>query len=141
MSKLKSYGVIVKTRDEWSGIVKARSLADAKSVAEDEFNEGNLRQSGEEVETVIAFKPRKRCGGWTTFERRFRPLPSPDHDFLWDIGQATEGADYRYWWTVLDCDGRMLVTPGFRLVNRFAFIRCARPWTDEDLHQPDYRYD
>ena len=32
-------------------------------------------------------------------------------------------------------------SPGFRFVNRFAFVRCAKPWTDVDLHQPGYRYD
>ena len=87
------------------------------------------------------FKQRTRCGRLNTFERRFAPLPAPDHDLLWEIGQVPPGADDRYWWTVLDCDGRLYLSPGFRFVNRFAFVRCARAWTEDDQRQPDYRYD
>lgn len=71
------------------------------------------------------FKQRVRCGSWNCFEQRFAPLPAPDHDLLWEIGQVPETADYRYWWTVLDCEGRLYLSPGFRFVNRFAFVRCA----------------
>ena len=91
---------------------------------------------------TIATRQRRRCGSWSTFERRFQPMPAPNHDLLWEVrGEVPSNADYRYWWTVRDSDGRLLVTPGFRFVNRFAFIRCALPWTDEDERQPDYRYD
>ena len=92
---------------------------------------------------MSAPKIRTRCGSWSTFERRFQPLPAPNHDVLWDIRgeHSANAADHRYWWTVLDCDGRLYVTPGFRFVNRFAYIRCAVPWSDDDRRQPDYRYD
>ena len=83
---------------------------------------------------------RTRCGSWRSFERRFRPLPAPDHDLLWDLHQLPKGAPAPHWWTVLDCDGRLYLSPGFRLVNRFAYVRCAVPWTDADRAQPDYRY-
>jgi hypothetical protein len=86
-------------------------------------------------------KQHTRCGSWRTFERRFQPLPAPSHDVLWDLHQLPRGADARYWWTVLDCDGRLYVSPGFRFVNRFAYIRCTLPWTNDDDDQPDYRYD
>jgi hypothetical protein len=64
MSKLKSYEVIVKTSAEWSGTVQAKSRSDARRIAGQEFDEGSLQQCGEEVETVIAFKPRTRRGSW-----------------------------------------------------------------------------
>ena len=51
---------------------------------------------------------------------------------IWDVGTVQEDTDYRHWWTVLDCEGRLLLAPGFRFVNRFAFVRCAKPWTDMD---------
>lgn len=87
-------------------------------------------------------KQRTRCGSWRTFERRFQPMPAPNHELLWELrGEVPADADYRYWWTVLDCEGRLYVSRGFRFVNRFAFIRCAVPWTDDDERQPDYRYD
>jgi len=87
------------------------------------------------------FKQRARCGNWNTFERRFAPLPAPDHDVLWEIGQVPPDVDDRYWWTVLDCEGQLYLSPGFRFVNRFAFVRCEQPWTEDDQQQPDYRYD
>jgi hypothetical protein len=141
MSVLKPYDVIVKTTAEWSGTVNATSLRQAKQLAEQAFDDGSLSQCGENVEAVIAFRPRKRTGIWATFERRFEPMPAPNHDFLWDVGTVPKDADPRYWWTVLDCDGRLPRAPGFCFVNRFAFVRCAKPWSDEDFQQPGYRYD
>jgi len=141
MSKLKSYEVFVKTSGEWYGSVNAKSLREAKRLAEDEFNEGNLRQCGEEVEGVIAFKPRTRSGSWSTFERRFQPIDSPDETVWWHRGQLPKDVDARLVWTILDCEGRLFVRPGFHFVNRIDYVRCRLPWSDEDLHQPGYRYD
>ena len=138
---LKSYEVIVKTTTEWSGTVDATSLRHAKQLAEESFGEGGLSQCGEDVEAVVAFRLRKRVGSWSTFERRFGPLPAPNHDYLWDVGAVQKDADFRYWWTVLDCEGRLSLSPGARFVDRFAFVRCAKPWTDVDFQQPGYRYD
>ena len=140
MRKLKSYEVIVKTSAEWSGTVQAKSRSDARRIAGQEFDEGSLQQCGEEVETVIAFKPRTRCGSWRTFERRFRPMNGP--------GGALSGAssscpkcrpasrlDHRR------LRGHLYVSPGYRFVNRIDYVLCEVPWTDEDTRQPDYRYD
>ena len=62
MSKPKTYDVMVRASAEWYGTVHANSLRDAKRIAEDEFNVGNLRQCGEEVEAIVAFKQRTRTG-------------------------------------------------------------------------------
>lgn len=87
-------------------------------------------------------KRRSRCGSWNTFARRFRPMRAPHHHLLWAVRhEVPNDADPRHWWTVLDCEGRLYLTPGFRFVNRFAYVRCALPWTDADLEQPDYLYD
>ena len=141
MSKLKSYDVIVKTSDEWHGGVQAKSIADAKRIAEQQFSEGNLQQCGEEVETVIAFRLRARVGSWSTFERRFKPINSPDDTVWWRFAQLPKHVDPHLVWTILDCEGRLYVSPGFRFVNRIDYMLCQVPWTDEDQHQPDYRYD
>lgn len=141
MTKLKTYDVIVKTSTEWYGEVQAKSLRSAKRLAESEFDEGNLRQIGEEFEAVIAFIPRKRVGSWRTFERRFRPLDGPDGAQYWPREKLPKDVDYRLVWTILDCDGRLYVSPGFHLVNRIDYVLCEVPWTDEDAQQPDYRYD
>jgi hypothetical protein len=49
-------------------------------------------------------------------------------------------ADPRHWWTVLGCDGRLLLAPGFHVVNRFAYILCRNAWGGETNAHPDYRY-
>lgn len=141
MSKFKIYDVVVKTSAEWTGTVQANSLRNAKRIAEEEFNEGNLRQCGEEVEGVIAFKQRTRIGSWSTFERRFRPIDSPDQTLWWGREQLPRDVDPHLVWTIIDCDGKLTVSPGFRFVNRIDYVLCEVPWTDEDRQQPDYRYD
>ena len=47
MSKLKSYEAIVITSAEWAGSVQAASRAEAKSLAECEFNDGNFKAAYE----------------------------------------------------------------------------------------------
>lgn len=141
MSKLKSFEVIVTTSGEWYGTVNAQSRREAKRLAEDAFNEGNLRQCGEEVESVIAFRQRTRSGSWSTLERRFQPVDSPDETVWWHRDQLPKDVNPRLVWTILDCDGRLYVRPGFHLVNRIDYVLCRLPWNDEDLHQPGYRYD
>jgi len=44
-------------------------------------------------------------------------------------------------WTIVDCEGQLYVSPGYRFVNRIDYALCEVPWTDEDRLQPDYRYD
>ena len=141
MRKLKSYEVIVKTSAEWSGTVQAKSRSDARRIAGQEFDEGSLQQCGEEVETVIAFKPRTRCGNWRTFARRFRPIDGPGGTLYWRFEQLPKDVESRRVWTIVDCDGQLHVSPGCRFVNRIDYVLCEVPWTDEDRLQPDYRYD
>jgi len=49
--------------------------------------------------------------------------------------------DPRLVWTIVDCDGKLYVSPGFHYVNRIDYVLCGNPWTDDDERQPDYRYD
>ena len=44
-------------------------------------------------------------------------------------------------WTIVEGDKHLWVSPGFRFVNRIDYVLCAVPWTDDDVGQPDYRYD
>ena len=50
--RLKTYDVIVTTSAEWFGTVEAKSRSAAKRLAEDEFNEGNLKQCDEEIQRI-----------------------------------------------------------------------------------------
>jgi hypothetical protein len=84
---------------------------------------------------------RTRAGSWRTFERRFRPLDGPDGATYWGREQLPRDVDPRLVWTIVDCDGKLYVSPGFHLVNRIDYVLCRNPWTDDDELQPDYRYD
>lgn len=49
MKKLKTYEVTVTTMDKWFGTVEAKSRSTARRRADYHFNEGDLRQIGEEI--------------------------------------------------------------------------------------------
>ncbi len=85
---------------------------------------------------------RTRARSWKIFERRFRPIDREDGTPLWQPSEVRfrEVADYRQWWSVIDCDGRLYLSAGYRFVNRFAYVRCEVPWTDAD-YLIDYLYD
>lgn len=77
---------------------------------------------------------------WETFEKLFDPIFRADDSLLWYPGEVGFDPDPRYWWTVLDCDGRLLLAAGFHFVNRVGFIRCTRPWGGEPMEHPEYFY-
>ncbi len=85
---------------------------------------------------------RTRAGSWNIFERRFRPIQREDGSLLWDRSEipTRETINWREWWTVVDCDGRLYLAAGYHFVNRLAYVRCEVPWTDADERR-DYRYD
>ena len=84
---------------------------------------------------------RTRIGSWTVFERRFNPIVRADGSLIWDRSELPETIVPEQWWTVLDCEGRLYLSAGFRFVNRLGYVRCMTPWTAVDQLQPDYRYD
>ena len=86
-------------------------------------------------------KIRSRTGSWNTFERRFRPRINADDTILVDLFELPKEIDPHLVWTVVDEDGRLYLCPGFRFVNRFAYVICEVPWTQVDEQQPPYRYD
>ena len=81
-----------------------------------------------------------RARSWNVFERRFRPVTSEDGSLIFHHDQIPRPAANRHWWTVLDCDGHLYLSAGFRFVNRIGYVRCEAPWTDAD-QLIDYRYD
>ena len=85
---------------------------------------------------------RTRTGSWNVFERRFRPIAREDGSLLWDRSEmpAREIINWREWWTVLDCGGRLYLAAGSHLVNRLGYVRCEVSWTGSDSLR-DYRYD
>lgn len=84
---------------------------------------------------------RSRTGSWSTFERRFRPLAQLDETVLVDLRHLPKDIDPHRVWTVVDEDGHFYLFPGFRFVNRFAYVICDIPWSEDEQRQPPYLYD
>ena len=82
----------------------------------------------------------RRPRRWETFENLFEPTVRDDHTVLWYPDEIGRDADARYWWTVLDCDGRLLLCAGFHFIDRFGYIQCANPWGGEWSEHPEYLY-
>jgi hypothetical protein len=36
-------------------------------------------------------------------------------------------------WTVLDCDGKIILQAGYHFVNRLNYLITEKKWTDEEL--------
>ncbi len=89
---------------------------------------------------MTATKLRTRTGTFRTFERRFGPIETDTGDLARDARDLPANVDCHLIWTLLDCDGRLYLSPGFHFVNRLGYVLCRVPWTDSDLHQPDYLY-
>ena len=75
------------------------------------------------------------------FERRFRPVVRDDGSLIWHRDELPflEPIEPRQWWTVVDCDGKLSVSAGFRFVNRIGYDRTALQWTEIDQMR-DWRY-
>ena len=72
---------------------------------------------------------------------RFQPVEREQGIVWWEREHLPAAIDEHLVWTVVDCDGRHYATPGYRFVNRLMYLVCSMPWNDEDVGQPDYRYD
>lgn len=75
-----------------------------------------------------------------SFDRLFVPQQGPYCDFLWEAADIPAGSDGRFWWTLLDCEGQLLLEAGFHVVNRLGFVRCLNAWGGDADQHPLYRY-
>jgi hypothetical protein len=84
---------------------------------------------------------RVRARSWAVFDRRYGPTDGPDGTPLrnWD-DPAVQSADDRLVWTVVDCDGRTYLVPGFATVNYLGRVLCRRPWADAEFSGSGYVY-
>ena len=86
-------------------------------------------------------KPRQKAGSWSTFERRYKPVESPDSGPMrpWNCPKL-QGVDESLIWTVVDCDGKCYVVPGYHTVNYIGRILCQIAWGDVEEANPGYVY-
>jgi hypothetical protein len=103
-------------------------------------------------------KKRKHPGRWSTFRRRYVPLPTHNEDdwrsdiddserqFMrsWQDPEVCRHFDekkFEYVWTVVEGDtGRLYVVPGFHTVNYVGRILCAVPYGEVEESNPGYHY-
>jgi hypothetical protein len=51
--------------------------------------------------------------------------------------KSVQQADVKKVWTLLDCDGKLYLSPGFHIVNRLNYIICKNSWNEKTR---DYLY-
>ena len=88
----------------------------------------------------MKIKARTRAGSWDTFERRYQSVDAPDGTVMWQLGKVPEGTDPNHVWTVLDCDGKSYVVPGYCWVNRMGYVITKNPWPEIEADNPGYVY-
>lgn len=88
-------------------------------------------------------KQRKITGSFSNFERRYDPIehtPYGESTILRDWREIPRNADVHFIWTVVDCDGVLILTPGLATVNYFARVLCRNPWGADEEFNTGYRY-
>ncbi len=133
------FHVIVRTASQWHGAIDAPSRKAALAMAQAMFRRGDMDPTQSQFVSAVACRRRVSSGAWSTFERRFKPIDGPDGALDWRFNQLPDDVDVHLVWTILDCDGRLHVGPGYHLVNRVDYLLCSVPWTDLDAAQPPYR--
>lgn len=86
-------------------------------------------------------RPFRRPRRWETFDRLFAPIERDDDGaIMWEPFEVPKDADARFWWTLIDCDGRLLLGAGFHIVNRLGYVLCRNGWDGEWSNHAEYYY-
>ena len=86
-------------------------------------------------------KMRTRTGSWSAFEKRYQPIADSDNSLCRDWRDSEiQNAPESLVWTILDCDGKLIVSPGFATVNFVGRILCAIPWNETEFNNSGYLY-
>ena len=75
------------------------------------------------------------------FCKVFEPVQRADEGMLWETyGEDVEyiwEQDVNHVWTIVDCDGKLYISPGRHLVNRMNYVLTKNKWDDKTR---DYKY-
>ena len=80
-----------------------------------------------------------RARSYAVFERRYQPVEHGE-SILRDWQDIPSDTDEHLVWTVVDCDGRLYLTPGYTYVNYLGRVLCAKPWPEAEFSGPGYVY-
>ena len=92
------------------------------------------------IQAPVKINKRSRAGSWKTFDRRYKPILGPDGSYERHYSTIGSEMDSRFVWTLVDCDRKLYVVPGFATVNYMARILCENPWSDLEFDSPGYLY-
>jgi hypothetical protein len=92
------------------------------------------------IKAPIRIRKRSRAGGYFVFERRYKPISAPDGSIIRDHGTIGSDVDPRYVWTVVDCEGKLYIVPGFATVNYVGRVLCDRPYSETEFECPGYKW-
>ena len=81
----------------------------------------------------------QRAGAWSVFERRYKPMESPDGTLTWN--DIPVGTPENRIWTCVDGNtgNSTYVIPG-RVSQGFGFVICEVPFPDSEYEKPGYKY-
>lgn len=82
-----------------------------------------------------------RRDDYTVFTEKFCPVEQSPDNFLFETYgedyEIVKNTDPNYIWTVMDCDGKLYIVPGWHWVNRMNYFITKNPWSEG---QRDYLY-
>lgn len=87
---------------------------------------------------IVKVKPHKRAGSYDHFVELYKPIDPPSGETMWEWNELPTTADIRQLWTILDCDGKLYVSPGVHIVNRLGYCVTKHGWSDTEFANPGY---
>lgn len=86
-------------------------------------------------------KQRKITGSFTNFEHRYDPVIREDGQLIREWNDPTlNGVPEDHIWTIVDCDGKLILVPGYATVNYFGRVLCRNPWGPDEEFNTGYNY-
>ena len=75
---------------------------------------------------------------YSTFEKTYKPIEKESGSIMFE----TYGADLEkilktdnhLVWTIVDCDGKLVICAGYHLVNRMNYVITEKPWFNIEEH-------
>lgn len=89
---------------------------------------------------TVTVKRRTRAGSWKQFMDRYDPISGPDNNYQIPNDKLPKDVDDRQIWTLLDCDGKLYVVPGYHMVNYLARLVTRHAWSDTEFNNPGYTF-
>lgn len=84
-----------------------------------------------------------RRDDYIVWKEKFNPVMDKKDESLrlyhWEGEDLKElqAVEPEYVWTMIDCEGKLYLSPGWHRVNRMDYLICKKPWNEKTR---DYKY-